>query len=586
MIAATTLSFDISVLELLLPLTVGAQVAVVDREVAVDPVRLATAMKSATVAQGTPTMWKMLVDSGWTCEPDFTILCGGEALPRDLGRALVERSSSVWNMYGPTETTVWSAVARLDDRDPVGPFFPLGEPIDNTRLYVLDGEHLAPDGVAGELWIGGAGVARGYLTPAELTAERFRPDPFFGVGERMYRTGDLVRRDPDGALCFLGRADGQIKLRGHRIELGEIESVLARHEQVDQAIVVVREFGEGDERLVGYVTRDRSVGDGADVDTAGVRSLARDGAACVHGACDDRRNRSVPADTEQQGRPQRAAEPRVRTEPALIATRRGGTQRPLTAVLQTYREILGGDRVAADDDFFDLGGHSILATRMCSRLQRSLDGDVSVRTVFENPTPRSLARAIDGRGPVITPAREGGHLLDAAPARTESPAMSFSQERMLFIHQLDPSDTSYNLAGAVRVDGRLDLDALRQACSALVERHSGLRSTFDFDEGQPRLVIHEPYDCNVAVTDWSDAVDVDPLATATSSLAAAARTPFDLRQLPLFRVELHLLPGHTCVIGVVMHHIISDQWSFGVLARELGELYRAARTGRARRTCR
>ncbi len=272
------------------------------------------------------------------------------------------RSSSVWNMYGPTETTVWSAVARLDDRDPVGPFFSLGEPIDNTRLYVLDGEHLAPDGVAGELWIGGAGVARGYLTPAELTAERFRPDPFFGVGERMYRTGDLVRRDPDGALCFLGRADGQIKLRGHRIELGEIESVLARHEQVDQAIVVVREFGEGDERLVGYVTRDRSVGDGADVDTAGVRSLARTALPAY----------MVPATIVEIDRfpltPNNKVDRNALPNPASGRSQRSSppdeeNSATLTAVLQTYREILGGDRVAADDDFFDLGGHSILATR-------------------------------------------------------------------------------------------------------------------------------------------------------------------------------------------------------------------------------
>jgi amino acid adenylation domain-containing protein len=580
MIAATTLSFDISVLELLLPLAVGAQVIVVDRAVAVDPVRLAAAMRSATIAQGTPTMWKMLVDTGWTCDRDFTILCGGEALPRDLGQALVERSDSVWNMYGPTETTVWSAVARLDTSELSGPFYPLGEPIDNTRLYVLDGERLALDGVAGELWIGGAGVARGYLTSAEMTAERFRPDPHFGIDERMYRTGDLVRREPNGTLSFLGRADGQIKLRGHRIELGEIESVLTRHEHVDQAVVVVREFGDDDQRLVGYVTPARSA-EQADVDLPGVGALARSLLPPY----------MVPAAIVELERfpltPNNKVDRNALPDPTVARPRRrtmGDVEEvvaseTLRAVLQTYREVFGDDRIVAADDFFELGGHSLLATRICSRLYGRLDGDVSVRMVFENATPHRLALAIDGRIRTGAPVREVDEQVNVIEL-SGSPAMSFSQERMLFLHQLNPSDTSYNLAGAVRVRGALDQDALRRACTALVERHTGLRTTFQFVDSEPQLVVHEPFDVELSVTDWREAVDVDRMDGALSNLSATARTPFDLRELALFRIEVHVLSSNESLVGIVMHHVIADQWSFGVLARDLGALYEAARAGR------
>ena len=355
MVAATTLSFDISVLELFLPLIVGGSVIVVDRDVAVDPKRLGSVLARATVAQGTPAMWKMLVDAGWTCDSDFKILCGGEALPRELGRSLLERSSSVWNMYGPTETTVWSAVRLVSEIDDSRPFVPIGGPIDNTRLYVLDGDHLAPDGTAGELWIGGMGVARGYLTSEEMTKDRFRPDPFHGIGERMYRTGDIVRREPEGVLEFLGRADGQIKLRGHRIELGEIESVLVRHEQVDQAVVVVRDFAEGDQRLVAYVTPAIQPGRRPGVDVAQVRAHVRSLLPAY----------MAPAAIVELDRfpftPNNKIDRNALPHPFSASTHPDpdhvGDSPHLRRVVEIYRDVLGDD-IASDDDFFDAGGHS------------------------------------------------------------------------------------------------------------------------------------------------------------------------------------------------------------------------------------
>ncbi|MFJ8203445.1 non-ribosomal peptide synthetase [Micromonospora chalcea] len=252
LLAVTTLSFDIAGLELLLPLVEGACVAVVSRQVAADGERLAAALDTfgATVMQATPSTWRMLLDAGWTGEAGLRVLAGGEALPAELAQRLLGRCAELWNMYGPTETTIWSAVARVDH----GPIS-IGEPIANTELHVLDGSgHLVPPGVPGELHIGGAGLARGYLDRPELTAERFVRHPFpIGLGDRLYRTGDLVRRRADGSIEFLGRLDHQVKLRGFRIELGEIESVLERQPQVNQAVVTVREDTPGDQRLVAYV---------------------------------------------------------------------------------------------------------------------------------------------------------------------------------------------------------------------------------------------------------------------------------------------------------------------------------------------
>ncbi|MEV2240430.1 amino acid adenylation domain-containing protein [Micromonospora sp. NPDC049891] len=254
LLAVTTLSFDISMLELLLPLTTGARVHLLSREVAADGARLGAALTAsgATLMQATPATWRLLRDTGWTPPAGFRMLCGGEALPEDLARWLVGCGAELWNMYGPTETTIWSAVSRVTEG------VRLGDPIANTELHVLDayGE-LVPPGVPGELHIGGAGLAVGYLGRPELTAERFVPHPFpIGLGEKLYRTGDLVRRRADGSLEFLGRMDHQVKLRGFRIELGEIEAVLARQAVVRQAVVLVREDTPGDQRLVAYVVAD------------------------------------------------------------------------------------------------------------------------------------------------------------------------------------------------------------------------------------------------------------------------------------------------------------------------------------------
>ncbi len=254
LLSVTTLSFDIAGLEIFLPLITGARLELVGHAVAADGAALQGVMKACDVSvmQATPATWRLLIGAGWQGTPGLKILCGGEAMPGELAGQLLARCASLWNMYGPTETTIWSTIYEVRTAEGI---MPIGRPIANTQVYVLDeAQQPVPIGVAGELYIGGDGVAHGYLNRAELTAQKFVPDPFApGAGARMYRTGDLVRYRPDGNLEFLGRIDFQVKIRGFRIELGEIEAVLEQHPVIRQAVVVAREDTPGDMRLVGYL---------------------------------------------------------------------------------------------------------------------------------------------------------------------------------------------------------------------------------------------------------------------------------------------------------------------------------------------
>ena len=304
LLAVTTLSFDIAALELLVPLAAGGCVVVADRTTALDPVELADRLDTheITVMQATPATWRMLVDSGWDGRPGLRVLCGGEALPVGLAAELQNRCAELWNMYGPTETTIWSLQTLLHDGDPVT----IGSPLSNTTVHVV-GRHqeLLPDGVAGELLIGGAGLARGYLGQPELTAERFLPDwACYGVVSSVYRTGDLVRRRADGRIEFLGRLDHQVKVQGFRIELGEVENALDAHPAVARSVViVVPGSAAASNRLVGYVV----LAPGASSDGRGAAHARRPVPAPLHGALGRRRAGGIPADAEREDRPEATA---------------------------------------------------------------------------------------------------------------------------------------------------------------------------------------------------------------------------------------------------------------------------------------
>jgi amino acid adenylation domain-containing protein len=391
LVNVTTSAFDLSVPDLYLPLVCGARLVILPRDITLDPARLAPALAAAhaTFVQATPTTWGMLVEAGWQGLEGLKIVCGGEALPRALANELLERGESLWHMYGPTETTVWSSVLRLERGDEASP--PIGGPIANTRFYVVDG-HLqpVPIGVPGELLIGGAGVARGYRGRPELTAEKFIPDPFDSTeGARVYRTGDHVRYRPGGTLEFLGRLDQQVKLHGFRIELGEIEALLDRHPDVRTSVAIVREDTPRHKLLVAYAVLESAA-------TVSTEALRRYLGASLPGYMVP----SVILEIDElpvtaNRKLDRSALPapdavRPDFEHAYVAPRTPIEER----LAQIWAEILQVDTIGTDDNFFDLGGHSMLALRMVARVQDTFAVDLFLTAVFEHPTVAELAEAI------------------------------------------------------------------------------------------------------------------------------------------------------------------------------------------------
>ena len=394
LLSVTSLSFDIAGLELFLPLIAGAQVTIAPSDVTADGFRLAALMQAcgATVMQATPATWRLLLEAGWEGSQSLKILCGGEAWPTELASALLPRCASLWNMYGPTETTVWSAVARIERDQRVL----IGLPIANTTFYVLDRySQPVPVGVPGELYIGGDGVARGYLNRPELTAERFVADPFSREpAARMYKTGDRVRRLPDGRLEFLGRLDHQVKIRGYRIELGEIEAALRLHPAVQDAVVAARDDGTGDKRLVAYVTASGP----ASVPTGELRSLLREKlpAYMLPSAF-------VPLDAfpvTPNGKVDRKALP-IPDEPSRD-TGDGyvGPRTPMEQlVADVWRQLFNLKQVGVHDNFFDLGGDSLLALQLDREIERATGHDLPMTAIYDAPTVAGMAAILAGQTP-------------------------------------------------------------------------------------------------------------------------------------------------------------------------------------------
>ena len=385
----TTPAFDLSVPDLYLPLVCGAKLVIVPREETQDPARLAAALSAsgATFMQATPTTWRMLVDAGWEGKPDLRIVCGGEALPRSLANELLDRGASLWHMYGPTETTVWSSINRLDRGHGSTP---LGGPIANTRFYVVDSRlEPVPVGVAGELLIGGAGVARGYRRRAELTAEKFFDDPFGLDGEHVYRTGDKVRFRADGTLEFLGRLDNQVKVHGYRIELGEIEAALDAHPDVRQSLAVVQEDGTGDKRLVAYIVAH----DGTDPLGADLRQHLAESVPTYSIPSAIVRLTALPLTAN--GKVDAKALPAPGADRSALAARYVAPRTPIEEALAAiWSELLQVERVGAEDDFFELGGHSLLAVKMVTRLRDAIGVELYLPTVFKQPTLAALAEEV------------------------------------------------------------------------------------------------------------------------------------------------------------------------------------------------
>jgi acyl carrier protein len=388
LLAVTTLSFDIAGLEIYLPLISGARLVVAGSETAVDGSRLLELLleSKATILQATPVTWRLLIEAGWQGSGDFKILCGGEVLPPELAVELVKRSGSVWNMYGPTETTIWSSLRRVTGQEENG--IPIGRPIANTQIYILD-SHLnpVPANIVGEIYIGGDGVARGYLNRAELTAERFVANPLTpGQSARLYKTGDLGRFRTNGDIECLGRVDAQVKLRGMRIELGEIEAALVGHSGVREAVVVAREDVTGEKRLVAYYTA---------CDTNGPTMEAGEFRSHLSSQLPDY---MVPAAYVRMDRMPLTANGKLDSKALPMpegAHAAPGYEAPKGEIerrlVEIWADVLKVERVGRQDNFFELGGHSLLAMRVMARIRHTFDLELPVRCMFEEPTIAALA---------------------------------------------------------------------------------------------------------------------------------------------------------------------------------------------------
>ncbi|HWS52578.1 MAG TPA: amino acid adenylation domain-containing protein, partial [Pyrinomonadaceae bacterium] len=500
------------------------------------------------------------------------LLVGGEAVDGGLWAGLgAEGGCEAYNLYGPTEATVDAAACRVRGRGRPG----LGRPLANVQAYVLgEGFEPAAVGVCGELYVGGEGLARGYLNRPSLTAERFVPDPFgTEPGSRLYRTGDVCRWDEGGELEYVGRVDGQVKVRGYRVEPGEVEAALRRHAGVREAAVGARADGAGGVRLVAYVVPEA----GRELATAALRSHLSE-------LLPEHMVPSAFVTLERlpltpNGKVDRAALPDPESLAGDGADRIVAPRTPTEELLAgVWCEVLGVGRVSVGDNFFELGGHSLLATRLVSRVRELFKVEMPLRALFETPTVEGLARAVEA---LLRDAGAEEPLPPVEPVPHEGPLpLSFAQQRLWFIDQLEPGSAFYNSPGAMRLVGPLDVDALGRALSEIVRRHEVLRTRFGSEGGEPYQVVEEPSGVELGVTDLSYLGEAEREAEVLRLAAKEARRPFDLSRGQLLRVGLLRLAADEHVLLLTMHHIASDAWSLGVLVREAASLYEAFAAGK------
>jgi len=573
----TPIGFDASVWEFYVPLLAGAKLVMARPGGHQDSSYLVQTIieHGVTVVQIVPMLLRMLVEEpglSWCANLRF-VFCGGEALSEKLAARCRERlpMARLCNLYGPAETTIDAAYWASDSSSSTATV-PIGRPVANVRAYVLD-QWLrpVPVGVVGELYLDGAGLARGYEGRPDLTAERFVPNPFRDEhGERMYRTGDLVRRLPGGELEFLERVDGQVKVRGSRVELGEVEAALCAHSCVVAAAVVGREDTSGERRLVAYVV---TVDERENL-AAELRHYLKERLPGPMVPSVFVRMETLPV--LPSGKVDRRALP---APDRFERTQQADYRPPRTPVEETlcgiWEELLGRDPVGAEDDFFDLGGHSLLATQFVSRVQEALSVKLPLSRIFQTPVLSELAEFI------VRKLRRGGQHSETPlrhASREQPLPLSFAQQRLWFLDQLEPGNPLYNTPGALRLKGTLDIAALEQALSEIVRRHETLRTAFDVSQGTPIQIISAPRPLAIPLIDLSGPNEIDREREARRLIREEAQHRFDLSHGPLLRATLLRLLEEEHLLLFTMHHIISDGWSASVLAREATRLY-AAFTG-------
>ncbi|MDE3154818.1 MAG: amino acid adenylation domain-containing protein [Acidobacteriota bacterium] len=500
------------------------------------------------------------------------LVVGGEELPHPLARALQQDGPvRLYNMYGPTETTVWSMCQPIADG---AASVPIGTPVANTQVYLLD-DRMAPVpiGSRGELYIGGAGVARGYLGQPDRTAERFVPDPFGPVpGGRLYRTGDLAVLRPEGVFEFVGRADDQVKIRGHRVEPGEVEAVLRQHPAVAHAVVVAADGPDGERRLVACLVP---------------RPGPRPGPADLHRFAESRLpaafvpsawviERALPL--TPNGKVDRRALERLAgtlpDQPVVAPPLAGGPEEEILA--EIWHELLGHRPSGPGDSFFESGGHSLLAMLLAQRIRTLFGVDVSLRQLFESPTLGGLAARIRARRAPGRSTREGAPMLPSTGGRT----LSFAQQRLWFLEQLTPGRSTYVVPALLRLSGPLNVDALRTSLAGVLRRHEVLRTRYPAVGGEPVVIVDDEVAVDLPLVDLSG--EADPEAAMQELAGREARRPFDLASGPVLRSRLFRVAPDVHGLLLSVHHIVSDgYWSLAIVMRDLSAAYDALVEGRS-----
>ncbi|HCE6837183.1 TPA: pyoverdine non-ribosomal peptide synthetase PvdD, partial [Pseudomonas aeruginosa] len=521
--------------------------------------------EGVTVLNQTPSAFKQLM--AVACSADMAtqqpalryVIFGGEALDlqslRPWFQRFGDRQPQLVNMYGITETTVHVTYRPVSEADLEGGLVsPIGGTIPDLSWYILDRDlNPVPRGAVGELYIGRAGLARGYLRRPGLSATRFVPNPFpGGAGERLYRTGDLARFQADGNVEYIGRIDHQVKVRGFRIELGEIEAALAGLAGVRDAVVLAHD-GVGGTQLAGYVVAD-SAEDAERLRESLRESLKRhlpDYMVPAHLMLLERMPLTVNGKLDRQALPQPDAS---LSQQAYRAPGSELEQR----IAAIWAEILGVERVGLDDNFFELGGHSLLATRVISRVRQEQQLDASLKALFERPVLKAFAQGLER----TTDAVSTIPLAD----RQQPLALSFAQERQWFLWQLEPESAAYHIPSALRLRGRLDVDALQRSFDSLVARHETLRTRFRLEGGRSYQQVQPAVSVSIEREQFGEEGLIE-------RIQAIVVQPFDLERGPLLRVNLLQLAEDDHVLVLVQHHIVSDGWSMQVMVEELVQLY-------------
>jgi amino acid adenylation domain-containing protein len=591
----TPFSFDASVWEFYAPLLVGGQLLIAQPGGHTDSDYLlkTIAQQQVTTVQLVPSLLQMLLEQGGieNCQLLKRVFCGGEILPVALQEKLFSQLNvNLCNLYGPTEccidVTFWNC-----QREMYGQRIPIGRPIFNTQIYILDSNlQPVPVGIPGELHIGGAGLARGYLNRPKLTQEKFIPNPFSNYPDsRLYKTGDLARYLPDGNIEYLGRIDNQVKIRGFRIELGEIETLLNQYPQVQSSVIIAREDTPGNKRLVAYVVPQKEATPPPNELRQFLKEVPQKEAKPTPNELRQLLKEKLPEymipnafvimeslPLTPNGKIDRRALPAPeqsyeRTDKFILP------RNPIEEILVTiWTEVLKVQQISINENFFELGGHSLLATQLISRIRTNLSIEIPLRSLFAAPTIEELSQQIQQL-------QQQDLTLSAPPILTRGEQsellLSYAQTRLWFLDQLEPNSAFYNIPVALRLQGHLNQSALTQSLEEIIQRHEALRTNFITVNGQPTQVIQ-------TVTNWTvSVISLQHLSPEEQEIAAKKLVkeesfkPFDLAKEALVRATLILLNNNEYWLLLCLHHVISDGWSMGVLIEELTALYNADNQG-------